>query len=348
MKYLIFGFFIFSMAKFGYAQDDISTVYKFLTIPSSAYEASLGGSPIASADSNINMITVNPALLNPGLDQQIGISYNNIQPGVSLGLVSWGYDLEALGFLALGMQYLNYGEMDKYDQYGNDLGTFTGGDYAFILGWSQPLMKYLRLGANVKGIYSKIDIYDAFAAAFDAGLTYNNPDLKLTVSLVAKNIGNQINSYVNAAEEPLPMDYQFGISKGLAHAPFRFSLVAHHLHKANLLLTNENTVVPNNTDLAPEEIETDYIRKDAEKIARHLIFGFEFKPSEKFSARIGYNYYQRSTMKMIEKGGLTGISIGGTLLIKGFYIEYARASYHLAGATNHISVRTNLNRFFDN
>jgi opacity protein-like surface antigen len=348
MKYLGFAFLLFSIVRFGFAQDDISTVYKFLTIPSSAYEASLGGSPIASADSNINMITVNPALLNPGLDQQIGINYTNIQPGVSLGMISWGYDLKELGFIGVGMQYLSYGEMDKYDQYGNNLGTFTGGDYAFIVGWSTPLMKNLRLGANVKGIYSKIDIYDAFAAAFDAGLTYNNPELKLTVSTVAKNIGNQINPYVEGSEEPLPMDYQFGISKGLAHAPFRFSLVAHHLHKANLLLTNNNNVTPNNTGLEPEEIETDYIRKDAEKIARHFIFGFEFKPSDKFSARIGYNYYQRSTMKIIDKAGFTGISIGGTILIKGFYIEYARAAYHIAGATNHLSIRTNLDRFFSN
>jgi hypothetical protein len=346
MKYSICLFIILLFSGAVKAQDDISTVYKFLTIPSSAYEASLGGSPVASPDSNINMITVNPALLNPGLDQQIGINYANIQPGISVGLVSWGYDLKALGFLAVGIQYLSYGEVNKYDQYGNDQGTFTGGDYAFIVGWSQPLMKNLRLGANVKGIYSKIDIYKAYAAAFDAGLTYNNPDLKLTVSMVAKHIGNQIDPYVEGSEEPLPMDYQFGISKGLAHAPFRFSLVAHHLHKANLLLTNENTVLPNNTDLAPEELETDYIRKDAEKVARHLIFGFEFRPSEKFSARVGYNYYQRSTMKLIDKGGMTGFSLGATLRIKGFYIEYARAAYHLAGATNHISVRTNLGRFF--
>jgi hypothetical protein len=348
MKYSIVVFIIFLIAKLGYSQDDITAVYKFLTIPSSAYEASLGGSPIASPDSNINMLTVNPALLNPGLDQQIGINYNNVQPGVSLGLVSWGYDMKALGFLAVGIQYLNYGNMDRYDEFGNSQGTFSGGDYAFIVGWSQPLMKNLTLGANVKGIYSKIDIYKAYAAAFDAGLTYNNPKLKLTVSAVAKNIGNQIDPYVEGVEESLPMDYQFGISKGLAHAPFRFSVVAHNLHKTEMLITNENTVIPNNTDLAPEELETDYIREDAEKIARHLIFGFEFRPSEKFSARVGYNYYQRSTMKMVEKGGLTGFSLGATLRIKGFYIEYARAAYHLAGATNHISVRTNLRRFFSN
>ena len=330
----------------GFGQSDLSSVYRFLTVPGSAYSASLGGAPIVSADSNINFIADNPALLKPELDQQVGLNFSNIYPGINMGLVSWGYDLKELGFVGAGLQYMNYGEMDRIDQFGNEIGTFTGGDYALIIGWSQPLMKNLRLGASIKGIYSKIDHYDALAAAFDAGLTYHNPDLQLTVSFVAKNIGSQVEEYVEGENEPLPQDYQFGIAKGLEHAPFRFSVVAHHLHDFDLLLENSNTVTPNNTDLPPEEIETDYIRKDAEKIMRHLIFAVEFMPSQKISARVGYNYYRRSTMKMIEKGGLVGFSMGASVLIKGFHIEYARSTYHLAGATNHISVRTSLQRFF--
>ncbi|HKK58276.1 MAG TPA: type IX secretion system protein PorQ [Salinivirga sp.] len=339
-------FFILSVLS-GFGQSDLSSVYRFLTVPTSAYSASLGGAPIVSADSSINFIADNPALLKPKLDQQVGLNFTNLHPGVNMGMIAWGYDLKELGFVGAGLQYMNYGEMDRIDQFGNDMGTFNGGDYALIIGWSQPLMKNLRLGASVKGIYSKIDRYDALAAAFDAALTYHNPDLQLTVSLMAKNIGTQIEPYVEGEDEPLPQDYQFGVAKGLEHAPFRFSVVAHHLHDFDLLLTNNNTVTPNNTNLPPEEIETDYIRKDAEKIMRHLIFALEFIPSKRISARVGYNYYRRSTMKMIDKGGMVGFSLGASVLIKGFHIEYARASYHLAGATNHISVRTNLGRFFE-
>ncbi len=343
-----FGFlFLVTTVLSGFGQSDLSSVYRFLTVPGSAYSASLGGAPIVSADSSINLMTDNPALLKPKMDKQVGLNFTNLHPGVNMGMVAWGYDLKELGFVGAALQYMNYGEMDRIDQFGSNMGTFNGGDYALIIGWSQPLMENLRLGANVKGIYSEIDHYDALAAAFDASLTYHNPNLQLTVSFVAKNIGTQIDEYVEGENEPLPQDYQLGIAKGLEHAPFRFSLVAHHLHDFDLLLTNKNTVTPNNTDLPPEEIETDYIRKDAEKIMRHLIFAVEFVPSRIISARIGYNYYRRSTMKMIDKGGMVGFSLGASVLIKGFYIEYARASYHLAGATNHISVRTRIGRFFE-
>lgn len=347
MKQLvIFVISIFAANTLLHAQNDLSSVYRFLTVPASAYSASLGGSPIVSADSNVNLLADNPALLTPKTNQQIGLNFTNIQPGVNMGLIAWGYDLEERGTIGAGMQYLDYGEIDSYDKYGNELGTYTGGDYALIVSWSQLLMKNLRLGASIKGIYSEIEQYDAFAAAFDAGLTYNNDDLNLTIAFIAKNIGSQIDEYVEGNKEPLPQDYQFGIAKGLEHAPFRFMAVIHHLHQFDLLLENKNTVTPNNTGLQPDEIETDYVNSDAERIMRHMIFGIEFLPTKHFNVRVAYDYYQRSTMKMIEKGGMVGFTLGASVVIKGFHIAYARSTYHLAGATNHISLRTNLNRFF--
>ncbi|MDA3867556.1 MAG: type IX secretion system protein PorQ [Salinivirgaceae bacterium] len=328
------------------AQSDYSSVYRFLTLPTSAYSASLGGSPIASADSNINLISVNPALLNEKTHSQMGLNFSNVSPGINMGMIAYGFDWAEKGSFGFGFQYLNYGQMDAYDEFGADMGTFSGGDYALMASWSQLLLKDLRIGATVKGIYSKIDRYQSLAAAFDAGLTYNNEEWLLTVSVVAKNIGSQIDEYIEGENEPLPQDYQFGIAKGLPHAPFRFSVVAHHLHQTNLLIENQNTVTPNNTDLAPDELEIDYINNQSEKIARHLIFGVEFLPSEKFTARVGYNYYRRSTMKMIEKGGMVGFSLGASLLIKGIHVEYAYTANHLAGGINQLSIRTNPSRFF--
>ncbi len=328
-----------------YCQSDLSSVYRFLTVPTSAYSASMGGSPIVSADSSINFVADNPALLTPGLHQQVAMNYTNVHPGINMGMVSWGYDLESLGFVGAGLQYLNYGEMVRYDEYGHETGSFTGGDYALIIGWSQPLMKNLRLGASVKGIYSKIEKYDALATAFDAAMTYRNPDILLSVSLIAKNIGTQIDEFVPGSEEHLPEDIQLGIAKGLKYAPFRFTVIAHHLHDYDLILVNENTVTPNNTDLEPEKIDTDYVNEKTENVMRHFIFGVELIPSEKFSARLSYNHYKRSTMKMINKGGLVGFSLGASILVKQFHIEYALTSNHLAGLTNHISIRTNLERF---
>lgn len=329
-----------------WAQADYTTVYGFLNLPSSAYAASLGGSPIVSADTNVNLFLVNPALLKNGKNHQVGINYTNVSPGLNMGMVAWGYDSEKLGNVGLAIQYMNFGQIDRYDEFGTSQGTFSGGDYAFVASWSQLLIEDLRLGVNAKLIHSKIDQYNATAAAFDAGITYHNQELLLTASVLAKNIGRQIDEYIDGEKEHLPRDYQLGIAKKLAHAPFRFSLVVHHLHDANLIIKNYNTVTPNNTDLEPDELETDYLNKNSEKLMRHLIFGVEFLPGKKFSARAGYNYYRRSTMKMIEKGGLVGFSLGATILVKGLYIDYAYTASHLAGGINQISIRTNTSRFF--
>lgn len=347
IKRFCFLLFVVSYPFFSFSQRDYTSVYGFLNVPSSAYAASLGGSPIASADSNINLFVVNPSLLYSGNNHQVGVNYTNVSPGLNMGMVSWGYDMDQYGNFGLAIQYLNYGEMDRYDEFGYNQGTFSGGDYAFVASWSQLLLDNLRIGINTKLIYSKIEQYDALAAAFDAGLTYNNPELLLTVAFVAKNIGSQIDEYIEGENENLPQDFQFGIAKKLAHAPFRFSIVAHRLHEANLIIKNKNTVTPNNTGLEPDELETDYLNNSTEKLMRHLIFGVELAPGKKFSARLGYNYYRRSTMKMIEKGGLVGFSLGATVQIKGMFVEYAYTASHLAGGINQISIRTNASRFFN-
>src|SRR6056297_1059258 len=145
MKKLLFVFLLsFFISPVIYGQTDLSAVYRFLTVPTSAYSASMGGSPIVSADSSINFVADNPALLKPGLHQQVGMNYTNVHPGINMGMISWGYDLKSLGFVGAGLQYLNYGEMTRYDEYGYETGSFAGGDYALIMAWSQPLMKHLR------------------------------------------------------------------------------------------------------------------------------------------------------------------------------------------------------------
>lgn len=338
----LFVFFPFSL----WSQTEFSTVYGFLNLPSSAYAASLGGSPIVSPDSNINLFVVNPALLKSGQNHQMGVNFTNVSPALNMGMVAWGYDYEKIGNVGIAIQYMNYGQMDRYDEFGTNQGTFSGGDYVLVASWSQLLLKDLRLGVNAKLIHSKIDRYTATAAAFDAGLTYDNKELLLTASFVAKNIGRQIDEYIDGEKEHLPRDYQLGIAKKLEHAPFRFSLVGHHLHQANLIIKNKNTTTPNNTNLEPDELETDYLNNNSEKLFRHLIFGVEFLPGKKFSARVGYNYYRRSTMKMIEKGGMVGFSLGATVLVKGLYIDYAYTASHIAGGINQISIRTNASRFF--
>ena len=50
-------------------------------------------------------------------------------------------------------------------------------------------------------------------------------------------------------------------------------------------------------------------------------------------------------MAIEEKGGMVGFSYGFGMKIKKFRISYGRATYHLAGASNHFSVTMNLSEF---
>jgi hypothetical protein len=94
-----------------------------------------------------------------------------------------------------------------------------------------------------------------------------------------------------------------------------------------------------------EEKKEDPLARFGDNFMRHLIFGIEFIPTKNFYVNLGYNYKRRQEMKIEDKVGMVGFSFGFGLKINRFRISYGRASYHVAGASNHFSVTTNLSEF---
>ncbi len=79
---------------------------------------------------------------------------------------------------------------------------------------------------------------------------------------------------------------------------------------------------------------------------RHLIFGVEFIPFENFYLRAGYNYQRRQELKISSRVAMVGFSYGFGIKISKFHLSYGRATYHLAGASNHFSISTNFSSFY--
>lgn len=77
-----------------------------------------------------------------------------------------------------------------------------------------------------------------------------------------------------------------------------------------------------------------------------MILGVEFVPVRNFYLRGGYNYQRRNELKIEERTSMVGFSWGIGVKINKYHISYGRATYHLAGASNHFSVSTNLDDFF--
>ena len=327
---------IFSIQLF--AQTGGRTTYKFLNLTQSARVAALGGNFVAIHDNDLGLALANPSLITPQMGNSLSLNFTNSFAGTNYGFASYGFNLKKFGSFAGSMQYYSYGKADNTNEFGETNGQFSAGEYAFNLGWGRMLDSVFSIGANVKMIYSSLEIYNSLGMAVDVTGSYV-PNESFCASLLFRNIGRQITAYTAEGVEPLPFEIQAGISKKLAHVPFRYSILLQHLEKWDLSYTDPNaTVDPFTGEPTPQ---TD-LEKFAGNAMKHIIFGGEFIPAKFLSIRIGYNYLRRQEMKVVSRPGSVGFSWGFGLKVSKFNFNYARAAYHLSGSPNYISISTNL------
>ena len=327
---------IFSIQLF--AQTGGRSTYKFLNLTQSARGAALGGNFVTIHDNDLGLALANPSLITPQMGNSISLNFTNSFAGTNYGFASYGFNLKKFGSFAGTMQYYSYGKADNTNEYGETNGQFSAGEYAFNLGWSRMLDSVFSIGANVKMIYSSLEIYNSLGMAVDVTGSYV-PNESFCASLLFRNIGRQITAYTAEGVEPLPFEIQAGISKKLAHVPFRYSILLQHLEKWDLSYTDPNAPVDPFTG---EPTTQSDLEKFAGNAMRHIIIGGEFIPAKFLSIRLGYNYLRRQEMKVVSRPGSVGFSWGFGLKVSKFNFNYARAAYHLNGSPNYISISTNL------
>jgi len=325
------------------AQKGGESTYSFLGLTNSARVSALGGEVVSLMDDDINLVFHNPSLLSPGMHNHLNFNYVNYFAGVNYGYASYGYSKERIGNFAAGMHYVDYGTFDHTDELGQSMGTFRASEYALNLVYSRAIIDtFLTAGVNLKPIYSSFEQYNSFGIALDAGITYHNPRSMTTIGLVAKNMGTQITSYTGTREK-LPFEIQAGITQGLAHAPFRFNVTYQHLERWDLTYSKSEDEAYNSMG---EDVEKSGFDVFGDKLMRHLVFGVEFLLGENFHVDLGYNYKRRKEMKVSVRPGMVGFSMGFGFKVSKFHFAYGRSTYHLAGATNHFSLTTNLSEFY--
>jgi hypothetical protein len=344
-KQLVFIFSIISLTTFSQIGGD--NTYDFINLPNAAKSAALGGNIIALPDNDLGLAYHNPALLKEDMHNQIVLNYVNYFTDINYGYISYARNYKDVGNFGIGMQYMNYGEFIEANNLGDKTGTFGASEYAFHLMYSKKIDSMFQFGATLKPVYSQLDTYTSFGLLSDIGISYYNPDRLFMASFVVKNIGSQIKPYNDDNFEPIPFEVQIGISKKLLHAPFRFSLIAHHLETYDLSYQKINNAEP--TNVFNSESDAEKVGDDLfENLMRHMIFGMEFLPTENFFVALGLNYKRRRELQISEKPGFTGFSFGFGFKLSKFQFSYGRASYHLAGASNHFSISTNLSEFYKN
>jgi len=193
-------------------------------------------------------------------------------------------------------------------------------------------------------LLSVFERYTSYGLLADIGITYRHPENHFTAAFVLRNMGSQLTPYANGGREPVPFEIQLGLSQRLQHAPFRFSLVLQHLERFPLGFNKINTnPAPGQTPTREEDIKKGFDLY-LDEAMRHLLVGVECFPFQGFTFRASYNYNRRQEMKIDTHGGMVGFSWGLGIQVSRFHINYARSSWHLAGASNHFSVSANLKK----
>jgi hypothetical protein len=146
---------------------------------------------------------------------------------------------------------------------------------------------------------------------------------------VLKNIGVEVTTYAGEPRQKLPFEIQAGVSQKLSHAPLRFSLTLRHLEKYDLTYEYSDTTSAKNYLQSSEFLEN---------IMRHVIFGIELIPNKNFYLSAGYNYQRRKELQVESKTSMVGFSWGFGINTSWLNIEFGRATYHLAGASNNVSL----------
>lgn len=304
-------------------------VYEFLNLTYSGLAASLGGTNVSINTDKLNLTWHNPGLLTSEMSKSLSLNYVNYYAGINYGMAMYARSFGNTGNFAGGLAYLNYGSFTEADPSGNITGSFSASEYAFPLMYSRSIDTLFSVGVTMKPVLSFLEKYSSFGIAFDLGASYHNRSGLFSAGIVVRNAGMEITRYAGEARQKLPFGIEAGVSQKLAHAPFRFSLTLRHLEKFDLTYDyNDTTAIKTNKFQSSEFLEN---------VMRHAVVGAELIPHKNFYISAGYNYQRRRELQIETKVAAVGFSWGFGINTTWLNIEFGRATYHLAGSSNHVS-----------
>lgn len=326
------------------AQVGGKSTFQFLDIPVSARAAAQGGIYNHLYDTEDAGLAIgNPAMLQKGMHKHMAMSYLPYFAGSHYANASYVHSFNFATF-QYGVQFMNYGKQERYDEYGNSQGTFNVTDVAFVVGAGRSFFSpKFKFGANVKLAYSQIENYNALGMAFDLSGMYVDTAKNFSASLIVRNVGFLMKTYVKGkGQELMPTDVQFGISKRFKHLPFRINLTAHNFTRWDMIDENELNNNSQTNVFGEEEKKPKKGVIFLDNFMRHIIIGGEFEFGRVISLGFAYNHHRRQELKFPNKAGLSGFSFGAGIHIKRFDIQYSFAKYTVAGSANQITLNVNL------
>ena len=314
------------------AQDG-STAYNYLNVTSSARIYGLGGVNISTVEDELSTADQNPGLLGFEMDNQVMVDYMRYLGNSNFAGVKYARAVGERGAWSAGIRYFGYGEMKAADATGVITGTFSPKDLNFSGTFSYDITSRLRGGISMKLLYSSYEEYSAFAVATDLGINYFDPDTDWSFSAVVANLGGQLKKF-NENYDRLPVDVRLGATKGFTGVPVRVSVTLWNLTKWKLPYYDSG----DGTSSEPFEKKESF----GSNLFRHMVFGVDFVPSDRFFVTLGYNYKTRTDMSTYKRSFLSGFSIAAGMNVSRFNFSLAFGQPHSGATTMMFNLNMNL------
>ena len=322
MKIKLKILFALSMALVGFAAiaDNGSTAYEFLNVSPSSRVYGLGGHNLTIIDDDINLVEQNPALLGPEFDRQLGVGYMRYLGNSNFMNAAFGNGINDRSAWAVRVQYFGYGKMTAAEPDGTITGTFSPSDVAVTGVYSHDINERWRGGIAVKFISSSYESYSAFAICSDLGVNYFDDESDLSLSLVLKNLGGQVKKF-NEEYNSVPWDIQMVTATNLRRWKLPY-MDREDKNSTTSALVEKNSFMGN--------------------LFRHLTFGVELLPSDKFYIGLGYDYRTRSDMATYSRNFLSGFSLAAGLKTSSLGFGLAFAQPHTGGTSFMLNLTVSL------
>ena len=332
-------FILFSFCTVTYGQIGGKYVYQFLNLVTSPRQAALGGKIITIYDDDVNQANFNPATINPDMHNHLALNYGSYYGEVNYGTASYAYTYDRhLQTFQAGINYINYGKFEGYDQNGEPTALFTGSETALSFGYSYNVPNSnLFLGANGKLISSSLESYSSFGGAIDLGALFIDEKNDVNWAFVIRNVGTQFTTY-SGIQEKLPIEIMAGVSQELENVPIRWHLTADNLQQWNITFSNPNRAISSLDGTSTNE-KTSFMKN----AIQHFIFGVELFPKKALNMRMGYNFRRAEELRILDQRNFSGISLGFGLKVNKLKFNYSYSRYTLAGNTSLFGLTMNFN-----
>lgn len=282
--------------------DQGTTSAVFLKLEQGVRPISMGGAFTAASD-DVNAVQWNPAGLSSLKGFELTFMHSVWFADIFYDYFAAAYPAGEIGTFGASVVYVNSGEIKKWDEMGQQQGTFGASDIGFNIAYGTSINKEMSLGVVIKMFNETIENTGAFGFAADIGGIMKLPLEGLSGGALIQNLGPK-----------------FGFGEAFL-PPINFRLGLSYTAVRNLMV-NLDYIQP---------IETNGI----------LAAGMEYWYRDLIVVRIGYQYqgmfdknfyYENFAGPAI----LAGFTMGLGLKIDIYEVDYAYRQFGVLGSTHRI------------